>query len=82
MERKQTDIIAGTDKNVIDDVQQQYYEVLKILIDPELDGLKSRIQVYFHIFRSYILILHNIWRVNKIVFKNVKYVKEIGRAHV
>lgn len=45
MERKETEIISGTDMNVVADVQQQYYDVLKILIDPELDGLKSRIQV-------------------------------------
>lgn len=49
MERKETDIIAGTDMNLVGEVQQQYYDVLKILIDPELDGLKSRIQVPIHI---------------------------------
>ena len=31
--------------NLVSDVEQQYYDVLKILIDPELEGLKSRIQV-------------------------------------
>lgn len=45
MERKETDIIPGTDTNLVGEVEQQYYDVLKILIDPELEGLKSRIQV-------------------------------------
>ena len=45
MERKETDIISGTDMNLVSEVEQQYYDVLKILIDPELEGLKSRIQV-------------------------------------
>lgn len=31
--------------NLVGEVEQQYYDVMKILIDPELDGLKSRIQV-------------------------------------
>lgn len=45
MERKETEIIPGTDTNLVGEVEQQYYDVLKILIDPELEGLKSRIQV-------------------------------------
>ena len=32
--------------NIVGEVEQQYYDVLKILIDPDLEGLKSRIQVY------------------------------------
>lgn len=39
------EIISGTDINLVSEVEQQYYEVLKILIDPELEGLKNRIQV-------------------------------------
>lgn len=31
--------------NLVSDVEMQYYEVLKILIDPELEPLKSRITV-------------------------------------
>lgn len=59
MERKETEIIAGTDMNVVGEVEQQYYDVLKILIDPELEGLKSRIQVFLLvttdiIYKSYI----------------------------
>ena len=34
MERKETDIISGTDMNLVSEVEQQYYDVLKILIDP------------------------------------------------
>lgn len=34
MERKETDIISGTDMNLVGEVEQQYYDVLKILIDP------------------------------------------------
>lgn len=48
MERKETEIIAGTDMNMVSEVEQQYYDVLKILIDPELEGLKGRIQVKKH----------------------------------
>lgn len=36
MERKETEIIAGTDMNLVSEVEMQYYNVLKILIDPEL----------------------------------------------
>lgn len=32
--------------NVVSEVEMQYYEVLKILIDPELEPLKSRITVF------------------------------------
>jgi hypothetical protein len=45
MERKETEIIGGTDANLVSEVELQYYEVLKILIDPELEPLKSRITV-------------------------------------
>ena len=38
--------------NLVSEVEQQYYDVLKILIDPELEGLKSRIQVLPHTRRS------------------------------
>lgn len=31
--------------NLVSEVEMQYYEVLKILIDPELEPLKSRITV-------------------------------------
>lgn len=48
MERKETEIIPGTDTNLVGEVEQQYYDVLKILIDPELEGLKSRIQVLLY----------------------------------
>lgn len=48
MQRKEIEIISGTDMNLVGEVQQQYYDVLKILIDPQLDGLKSRIQVYVY----------------------------------
>ena len=34
MERKETEIIQGSDMNVVGEVEQQYYDVLKILIDP------------------------------------------------
>lgn len=36
MERKETEIIAGTDMNLVSEVEMLYYNVLKILIDPEL----------------------------------------------
>ena len=31
--------------NLVSEVEMQYYNVLKILIDPELEPLKSRISV-------------------------------------
>ena len=38
--------------NIVGEVEQQYYDVLKILIDPDLEGLKSRIQVYFSLIED------------------------------
>ena len=45
MERREAEIIAGTDMSIVGEVEIQYYNVLKILIDPELEPLKSRITV-------------------------------------
>lgn len=47
MERRETEIISGTDMNLVNEVEMQYYEVLKILIDPELEPLKSRITMLY-----------------------------------
>lgn len=48
MERREAEIIQGTDMNVVGEVEIQYYNVLKILIDPELEPLKSRITMLFN----------------------------------
>jgi len=34
MERREAEIIQGTDMNLVAEVEIQYYNVLKILIDP------------------------------------------------
>ena len=80
MERKETDIISGTDMNLVSEVEQQYYDVLKILIDPELEGLKSRIQVISILSRFFIPIWQNILIPSKTISENAKWIKEIYKA--
>ena len=72
MERRETEIISGTDMNLVNEVEMQYYEVLKILIDPELEPLKSRITVSHYLFRCSIKILMNTSKVKKIIRESAK----------
>lgn len=72
MERRETEIISGTDMNLVNEVEMQYYEVLKILIDPELEPLKSRITVSNYLFRCSIKILINTLKVKKIIRESAK----------
>jgi hypothetical protein len=72
MERRETEIIAGTDMNLVNEVEMQYYEVLKILIDPELEPLKSRITVSYHPFRCSIKTSMSTSKARKIISASAK----------
>jgi hypothetical protein len=67
MERKETEIIAGTDMNLVSEVEMQYYNVLKILIDPELEPLKSRITVHNPPHRCSLTTSPSTWRARRTI---------------
>lgn len=72
MERRETEIIAGTDMNLVNEVEMQYYNVLKILIDPELEPLKSRITVWLFRYRCSLTISLNTLKVRRTISANAR----------
>lgn len=80
MERRDIEIIAGTNMNVVGEVEKQYYDVLKILIDPELEGLKSRIQVLGWWPRFCLATWPSISRRKRITFTNAKWTRVTSRV--
>ena len=72
MERRETEIIAGTDMNLVNEVEMQYYNVLKILIDPELEPLKSRITVLYFRYRCSLTISLNTLKVRRTISANAR----------
>ena len=58
--------------NIVSEVEMQYYNVLKILIDPELEPLKSRITVIIISNRCSSITSPSILKVSKIISGSVK----------